>query len=98
MADNVSKRPLTAISVMLTVIGTALLGMILGGLFGLTAGFVGPDLFRRLVLWHEIEPIGAAVVLGAFGGVLCGGCLGGFAIVAQLIAGFLPHRSSDKPQ
>jgi hypothetical protein len=97
MADKVSKRPLTVISVMLTVIGTALLGMVLGGLFGLAAGFVAPDLFRRLVVpWDKVEPVGTAVVLGAFGGVLCGGSLGGFAIVAQLVAGFLPRRSGDE--
>ena len=95
MTGRISQRQLTALSVILTVTGTALLGMILGGLFGLAAGFVGPDMFRQAVPWDTFEPIGTAVVLGAFGGVICGGCLGGFAIVAQLIAGFLPRRSDD---
>ena len=75
--------PLSALPIIAFVTATALLGMLLGGLFGLAAGRVSPDLFATLIPWQSIEPQGAAVVLGAFGGVLCGGALGAFAVAAQ---------------
>lgn len=77
------------------VTASALGGMVLGGLFGYAAGHVAPDLFKTLIPWKPIEPIGSATFLGAFGGVLCGGALGGFAIMAQLAWHWLNRSRQD---
>jgi len=70
----------------------ALVGMLLGGLFGWGAGVLTPSFFARIQPWSQVEPQGFAVVLGAFSGVLCGGALGVFALILELVAlrsGFL---------
>lgn len=70
--------------VFLIVTGCALVGMILGGLFGWAGGKISPDLFRTLLApWQTIEPLGAAVFLGATAGVLLGGGLGCFGVLIQ---------------
>ena len=72
----------------LTVTATALLGMVLGGMFGFLAGHVAPGLFDlriTQVAIEKLDPIAAATVLGASGGVFCGGALGAFAIIVQMI-------------
>ena len=74
----------------------ALVGMLLGAGFGYLAGVIGPDLFANLFPWKDFEPVGVAVVLGAFGGVLCGGGLATFAIVVQLLANRQAHACSEK--
>ena len=33
----------------------ALLGMVMGGLFGLAAGRLAPDFFRHLIPWQDVE-------------------------------------------
>ena len=38
--------------------------------------------------------MGLAVVLGAFGGVLCGGVLGGFAVAVQALGRRVEERKS----
>ncbi|MFW6163099.1 MAG: hypothetical protein ACODAJ_10045 [Planctomycetota bacterium] len=58
----------------------ALIGMVMGGLFGYAAGRVAPTFFTHLVMWAELEPVGTATVLGAAGGVVCGGGLAVFAV------------------
>lgn len=58
----------------------ALIGMVMGGLFGYAAGQVAPKFFTHLVMWAELEPVGTATVIGAAGGVLCGGGLAVFAV------------------
>jgi len=63
----------------------AMVGMVLGALFGWGAGSIAPTFFARLQPWTSVEPLGMAIVLGAFGGVLCGGALGGFALFLQLL-------------
>jgi hypothetical protein len=35
--------------------------------------------------WKDVEPVGFATVLGAFGGILCGGALGAFALILQAV-------------
>jgi hypothetical protein len=49
--------------------------------FGWAAGHLAPAFFTP---WAtpaiQADPVGAAVVLGAFGGLLCGGALGAFAL------------------
>lgn len=77
---------MTSIRVIVTVTAVALFGMLLGAGFGWTAGTIAPTLFNRMIPWSEVEPVGAATVIGAFGGVICGGALGGFAMILQAIA------------
>ena len=61
----------------------ALLGMVMGGLFGLAAGRLAPDFFRHLIPWQNVEPVGVAIRLGATAGVLLGGALGCFGVIMQ---------------
>ena len=63
------------------VLAVAALGLVLGAGFGWAAGHLAPAFFTP---WTtpavQSDPVGAAVVLGAFGGLLCGGVLGAFAL------------------
>jgi hypothetical protein len=63
------------------VLAVAGLGLILGAGFGWAAGNLAPGFFTP---WTppavQSGPVGAAVVLGALGGLLCGGALGAFAL------------------
>jgi len=83
-----------ALRVIVTVTGTALFGMLLGAMFGWAAGGLAPSFFKHFVPWNDIEPVGFAVVLGAFGGLLCGGALGAFALLVQLVVSWL-RRAKD---
>jgi hypothetical protein len=74
------------------VTGVALFGMLLGGAFGYAAGTIAPDLFVRVIPWQVTEPVGTAVVMGAFGGLLCGGALGGFAVVIDSVVSLVHDR------
>ena len=66
----------------------------MGGLFGLGAGKVSPDFFRRIIPWQDVEPVGFAVLLGATAGVLLGGALGCFGVVMQTIAEWKRRRDA----
>lgn len=57
-------------SVVFLVTATAALGLLMGALFGVAAGVLAPTFFGRLVPWENIEPVGIAIVMGAFGGVM----------------------------
>lgn len=70
-------------NIFIVVTGCALSGMLLGGLFGFTAGTITPDFFRHLIPWQDVEPVGFATFLGGTVGVLLGGGLGCFAIIVQ---------------
>ena len=59
--------------------------MVMGGLFGLAAGNITPQFFRRVIPWQEVEPVGVATFFGATAGVLLGGALGCFGIAVQAI-------------
>jgi hypothetical protein len=72
-------------AIFLRVTISALAGMIMGGLFGFGAGIVTPDLFRRIIPWQDIEPVGAAIFFGASVGVVLGGGLGCFGIIVQML-------------
>ena len=63
----------------------ALVGMVLGGIFGFGAGTSTPELFKRIIPWQEVEPVGAATFFGATVGVLLGGGLACFGIILQMI-------------
>jgi hypothetical protein len=83
--------------VFLAVTGAALLGMVLGGLFGLAAGALAPKLFAQMMIWPELEPLGTATVLGAIAGVLLGGGLGVFAIAVQTVVQVFAREQNDTP-
>ena len=74
----------------------ALIGMVMGGLFGLTAGTLAPDFFRRLIPWQDVEPVGMATLLGATAGVLLGGALGCFGVAVQTALQWKFRGGSDK--
>jgi len=71
-------------TIFLNVTAGALIGMVLGGLFGLAAGSIASDFFLHLIPWQDVEPRGFATFCGATVGVLLGGGLAIFGIVVQL--------------
>lgn len=78
-----------------TVTGVALFGMLLGASFGWAAGTIAPSFFTSVMPWKDVEPVGFATVLGAFGGILSGGGLGAFALILQAIDAWRSHRQQD---
>lgn len=68
----------------MVVVGCALFGMLLGGVFGYGAGKITPEFFRRIIPWQEVEPVGVATFFGATSGILLGGGLGCFSVLVQL--------------
>ncbi len=89
------KVSLTAGSVFLVVTIGAIIGMCLGGAFGYAAGVIAPDMFTHVIPWEQFDPVGTATVVGAFGGVVCGGALGTFAVVMQFFASLLAKREKS---
>ena len=63
----------------------ALAGMVMGGLFGVAAGFIAPNFFRHIIPWADVEPKGVAALFGAVAGVLLGGGLATFALLLQAV-------------
>ena len=74
-----------AIKIFVIVTFGALIGMVMGGLFGCFAGRLAPDFFQHFIPWRDVAPIGFATVCGATVGVLLGGGLGCFGIIIQTI-------------
>jgi hypothetical protein len=74
------------------VIGVAVFGMLLGAGFGWAAGTIAPSFFKGVIPWKDVEPLGFATVLGAFGGILCGGVLGAFAVTLQAVESWRTRR------
>ena len=84
---------LTAGAVVAFVTSSALFGMVLGGTFGYVASRLSPAFFANFVSWTVFnDPEGVAIVLGGFGGVVCGGLLGGFAVAVQIVGVWLSRR------
>ena len=77
--------PLTFPSICVAITTTALIGMIMGALFGAWAGHTAPDLFTHVFPWVPFEPVGVAKVLGAIAGVLCGGGMGAYGVADQVV-------------
>jgi len=71
--------------IFVTVTITALIGMVLGGLFGFASGKITPDFFRHIIPWQDVEPVGVATFFDATAGVILGGGLGSFGIIIQTI-------------
>jgi hypothetical protein len=78
------------------VTSAALIGMVMGGLFGLAGGRLAPDFFRHLIPWQDVEPVGMATLLGATAGVLLGGALGCFGVVVQTVLQWKARGSVEK--
>jgi NhaP-type Na+/H+ or K+/H+ antiporter len=76
---------LTWKSIFSVVTIAAVLGRVMGGLFGLAAGRLAPEFFRHLIPWQDVEPGGMATLLGATAGVLLGGALGCFGVIVQAV-------------
>lgn len=73
--------------------------MVMGGLFGYAAGRIAPELFVLILISQTQNPIGMAVVTGSFGGLICGGALGAFAIVTELVWVWLrKSQSTSRPK
>mgnify|MGYP001155048031 CR=1 FL=1 len=66
----------------------ALVGMVLGGSFGMGSGLLAPGLFAHLVPWSDVEPMAAAIVCGGAAGVVLGGGLAVFALIIQTVTGW----------
>jgi len=77
------------------VLAVAALGLVLGAGFGWAAGHLAPAFFTP---WTtpavQSDPVGAAVVLGAFGGLMCGGALGAFALFIHALTTIRSPRNS----
>jgi hypothetical protein len=80
-------------TILKTIIGSALAGMVMGGLFGFASGSMTPDFFGHLIPWQDVKPIGFATFLGATVGVVLGGGMGCFAILVHVA---LHWRKTDK--
>ena len=87
--------PLNVIFVFFVVTIGALIAMVLGGAFGYAAGLIGPDIFANLLPWEKFKPVGVATVVGAFGGVLCGGALAAFAVLVQFVVSLRARRDRN---
>ena len=84
-------------SVILTVVLAAGLGLVLGAVFGYGAGTLAPGFFKHLLTspGHnvELEPVATATMMGAFGGVMLGGCLGAFAVLMHVASKWIAART-----
>ena len=80
--------------IFVTVTIAALIGMVMGGLFGFGAGKITPDFFRRVIPWQDVEPVGIATFFGATAGVILGGGLGCFGIIVQTILEWSKNRAA----
>jgi membrane protein YqaA with SNARE-associated domain len=63
----------------------ALIGMVMGGLFGFVGGRIAPEFFCHIIPWQYVEPVGLATFLGATAGVILGGGLGCFGVATQTV-------------
>lgn len=86
----------STLSIVGFVVGCALLGLLLGGVFGLVAGSISPHTFVMPLAVPVEEAPRAATVLGAFGGTLCGGALGVFAVLARVVQDAIRSRDKER--
>lgn len=76
------------------VSGGALIGMLMGGLFGYGSGTIAPDFFTHTIPWKPMEPKGLATFLGATAGVSLGGGVACFGILIQLVGEWRGGKNS----
>lgn len=83
-------------TVVFIVIAVAGVGLVLGATFGYVAGRIAPSFFQHMLAMPgnpiEVEPLGTATLIGAAGGVVLGGCLGGFAILMSVASQWIAMR------
>jgi hypothetical protein len=87
--------PPTAPRIFSLVTTGALGGLAMGAVFGLVAGKLTPSFFAHIIPWNDIEPVGFACVLGAFGGLFLGGGLAIFSLLLHLVLQFASRTKSD---
>lgn len=96
MIPATGPRSVTVPSVIMTVVAVAALGLVLGAGFGYAAGVLAPQVFEQAFTFSEraakVEPRSAAVLLGAFGGLMLGGGLGAFAVLMQVTSQWIAMR------
>jgi len=85
---------MTWMKIIITVTSVALIGMVLGGLFGFASGKITPDFFRHVIPWQDVEPVGVATFFGATAGVILGGGLGCFGVIIQTILEWRKKRDA----
>ena len=76
---------MTIRSTFITVTAAALVGLVMGGVFGFAAGKLTPEFFFSLLPWQVVYPVWFATFGGATVGVLLGGGLGCFGVLLQFI-------------
>jgi len=74
---------MSIVNILVAITGSALAGMLMGGLFGFASGSITPDFFGHLIPWQDVRPAGFATFLGATVGVVLGGGMGCFAILIR---------------
>jgi hypothetical protein len=87
--------PLTAGRIFVLVTAGALAGLAMGAVFGFAAGKLTPSFFAHFIPWNDVEPVGFAVMLGAFGGVFLGGGLAIFSLVLHLALRFAARAKGE---
>lgn len=76
---------MSIVNLLVVITGSALAGMLMGGLFGFASGSMTPDFFGHLIPWQEVKPTGFATFLGATVGVVLGGGMGCFAVLIRVV-------------
>jgi hypothetical protein len=74
----------------------ALGGLAMGAVFGFCAGKLAPSFFQHFIPWSDVEPVGFACVMGAFGGLFLGGGLAIFSLLLHLALKIVAREKSDK--
>ncbi len=72
-------------TILKVVNGSALAGLVMGGLFGVFAGSISADFFTHVIPWQDVKPVGFATFVGATVGVLLGGGMGCFAVLVRAL-------------
>jgi hypothetical protein len=92
-----SSQPLSTSRIFALITQGALGGLAMGTLFGLCAGKLTPSFFAHVIPWNDVEPIGFACVLGAFGGLFLGGGLAIFSLLLHLALKLVAREKETKP-
>jgi NhaP-type Na+/H+ or K+/H+ antiporter len=87
----------TVVWIVITVAGV---GLLLGAVFGYVAGRIAPSFFQHMMAMPDnpidVEPRGTATLLGATGGVILGGMLGGFSVLMNVASQWIAMRRETR--
>lgn len=93
-----NETSLTVGRIFALVTAGAVAGLAMGAAFGLVSGKLAPAFFAHFIPWNDVEPLGFAVMLGAFGGLFLGGGLAIFSLLLHLALRFASRaRSQTSP-